>query len=437
MAALRTGDADALGAALHNDLQEAACSLRPELRQTLETGEAGRGARRPGVRQRAERRVPGPQPGARARHRGRPQRDRAPAARCAGRTARSPAPGWSGTAELARNLVNLEGVGKAYGTRALLDGVSLGVAEGDRIGVVGRNGDGKSTLLRLLTRREPPDTGRVTHAGGLRVARSGSATTSTRRRPCARSSSATGRRTSGPPTPRAATCSPGFRRPGRPRRDARPGRRAAVRRRAAPGRAGPGAGRRARPAGARRADQPSRRRGHRLARAPSVGPARGARGRDARPLVPRRGLRPHLGGAGRGGPRVRRRLLGVRARPGRARPDAGGDRGPPRQPGAQGARLAAPRPAGPHVEAAVPDRRGQRAHRRRAAAARRRRAGAVRQRPARPDGVRRRWTPPCEVGEPDAARAPHLAGRARATGSASPASTARARPRCCGCWSAS
>lgn len=42
MSALRSGDADALGAALHNDLQEAACSLRPDLRQTLETGaEAG------------------------------------------------------------------------------------------------------------------------------------------------------------------------------------------------------------------------------------------------------------------------------------------------------------------------------------------------------------------------------------------------------------
>ena len=40
MAALRTGDATALGAVLHNDLQEAACSLRPALRQTLETGEA-------------------------------------------------------------------------------------------------------------------------------------------------------------------------------------------------------------------------------------------------------------------------------------------------------------------------------------------------------------------------------------------------------------
>ncbi len=74
---------------------------------------------------------------------------------------------------MTRNLVNLEAVGKGYGTRVLLDGVSLGVGEGDRTGVVGRNGDGKSTLLRLLTRREPPDSGRVTHAGGLRVAQVG------------------------------------------------------------------------------------------------------------------------------------------------------------------------------------------------------------------------------------------------------------------------
>jgi ATP-binding cassette subfamily F protein uup len=67
------------------------------------------------------------------------------------------------------NLVNLETVTKTYGTRTLLDGISLGVAVGDRIGVVGRNGDGKSTLLRLLARHEPPDSGRVTHTGDLRV----------------------------------------------------------------------------------------------------------------------------------------------------------------------------------------------------------------------------------------------------------------------------
>ncbi|MGH3311779.1 MAG: ABC-F family ATP-binding cassette domain-containing protein, partial [Streptomyces sp.] len=70
---------------------------------------------------------------------------------------------------MAVNLVNLEAVGKVYGTRALLDGISLGVSEGDRVGVVGRNGDGKTTLIRLLSKLEPADDGRVTHAGGLRL----------------------------------------------------------------------------------------------------------------------------------------------------------------------------------------------------------------------------------------------------------------------------
>ncbi len=67
------------------------------------------------------------------------------------------------------NLVNIEAVSKAYGTRTLLDGVSLGIAEGDRIGVVGRNGGGKSTLLRLLAKAEEPDKGRVTHTSSVHV----------------------------------------------------------------------------------------------------------------------------------------------------------------------------------------------------------------------------------------------------------------------------
>nr|WP_202514815.1 MULTISPECIES: ABC-F family ATP-binding cassette domain-containing protein [unclassified Streptomyces] len=70
---------------------------------------------------------------------------------------------------VAVNLINVEQVSKVYGTRALLDGVSLGVSEGDRIGVVGRNGDGKTTLIRMLARLEEADTGRVTHSGGLRL----------------------------------------------------------------------------------------------------------------------------------------------------------------------------------------------------------------------------------------------------------------------------
>ena len=68
------------------------------------------------------------------------------------------------------NLVNLEQVTKSYGTRTLLDAVSLGVDDRERIGVVGRNGGGKSTLARLLAQVEQPDAGRVTHTGGLQVA---------------------------------------------------------------------------------------------------------------------------------------------------------------------------------------------------------------------------------------------------------------------------
>ncbi len=67
------------------------------------------------------------------------------------------------------NLVNLERVSKSYGVRPLLDEVSLGVGEGQRIGVVGRNGDGKTTLLKIVSGLEQPDGGRVSHSRGLRL----------------------------------------------------------------------------------------------------------------------------------------------------------------------------------------------------------------------------------------------------------------------------
>jgi ATP-binding cassette subfamily F protein uup len=72
---------------------------------------------------------------------------------------------------MAVNLVNLESVRKAHGTTVVLDDVSLGVADGERIGVVGRNGGGKSTLLAVVAGVEPVDTGRVTRTGGLTVGR--------------------------------------------------------------------------------------------------------------------------------------------------------------------------------------------------------------------------------------------------------------------------
>ena len=67
------------------------------------------------------------------------------------------------------NLVNLETAVKAYGPRVLLDGVSLGVAAGDRIGVVGRNGAGKTTLLAALAGTTDLDSGRATRAREVRL----------------------------------------------------------------------------------------------------------------------------------------------------------------------------------------------------------------------------------------------------------------------------
>jgi ABC transport system ATP-binding/permease protein len=67
------------------------------------------------------------------------------------------------------NLVNLERVDKAYGVRPLLSDVSIGVGAGDRVGVVGRNGDGKTTLLRILAGLEEPDAGRVSRNRGLHL----------------------------------------------------------------------------------------------------------------------------------------------------------------------------------------------------------------------------------------------------------------------------
>ncbi len=68
-----------------------------------------------------------------------------------------------------RPLIGAEDVSVAYPNRRVLDGVTTGIGEGDRIGVVGRNGDGKSTLMRVLARRSEPDSGRVTWRRDLRV----------------------------------------------------------------------------------------------------------------------------------------------------------------------------------------------------------------------------------------------------------------------------
>ena len=70
---------------------------------------------------------------------------------------------------MARNLLNLEEVSKAFDIRALLERVSLGISEGDRIGIVGRNGSGKSTLMKIMSGIETPDAGRVTKSNDTNI----------------------------------------------------------------------------------------------------------------------------------------------------------------------------------------------------------------------------------------------------------------------------
>lgn len=67
------------------------------------------------------------------------------------------------------HLLGAEALHLEYPTRVIFDSVTLGVNEGDRVGIVGRNGDGKSTLLRLLSGRMEPDAGRVTRRGGVTI----------------------------------------------------------------------------------------------------------------------------------------------------------------------------------------------------------------------------------------------------------------------------
>lgn len=68
------------------------------------------------------------------------------------------------------HLLSLEDVGVTLGSRPILGGITLGLDDGARVGVVGPNGGGKSTLLRLITGDLEPQGGRVTHSGGLRIA---------------------------------------------------------------------------------------------------------------------------------------------------------------------------------------------------------------------------------------------------------------------------
>jgi len=68
------------------------------------------------------------------------------------------------------HLLGAEALHLEFPTRVIFDKLTIGLDEGDRIGIVGRNGDGKSTLLRMLAGRLEPDSGRVTRRGGVTLA---------------------------------------------------------------------------------------------------------------------------------------------------------------------------------------------------------------------------------------------------------------------------
>ncbi|WP_417555468.1 ABC-F family ATP-binding cassette domain-containing protein [Microbacterium sp.] len=67
------------------------------------------------------------------------------------------------------HLLGAEGLHLEFPTRVVFEAVTLGIEEGDRIGIVGRNGDGKSSLLAMLAGRREPDSGRVTVRGGTTI----------------------------------------------------------------------------------------------------------------------------------------------------------------------------------------------------------------------------------------------------------------------------
>lgn len=82
------------------------------------------------------------------------------------RQAPPPARDWSNSLA---HLLGAEAISLEFPTKKIFTQLTIGVNDGDRIGVVGSNGDGKSTLLKLLAQRMNPDSGRVTHRNGLKV----------------------------------------------------------------------------------------------------------------------------------------------------------------------------------------------------------------------------------------------------------------------------
>ena len=68
------------------------------------------------------------------------------------------------------NILNIEHVSKIFGEKTIFDDVSFGIQERDKIGIIGINGTGKTTLLRMIAGVEEPDEGQIVKQNGIRLA---------------------------------------------------------------------------------------------------------------------------------------------------------------------------------------------------------------------------------------------------------------------------
>ena len=68
------------------------------------------------------------------------------------------------------NILNIEHVSKLYGDKWIFDDISCGIQEGEKIGIIGINGTGKTTLLRIIAGTEEPDQGQVVRQNGAKLA---------------------------------------------------------------------------------------------------------------------------------------------------------------------------------------------------------------------------------------------------------------------------
>ena len=68
------------------------------------------------------------------------------------------------------NIINIEHISKIYGEKTIYEDASFGIQQGDKIGIVGINGTGKSTLLKMVAGEEVPDDGQIIRQNGLKIA---------------------------------------------------------------------------------------------------------------------------------------------------------------------------------------------------------------------------------------------------------------------------